>query len=189
MEQSAVQKLSELEIKRLSGFIDRDTPDVYYFWGHICSQWFPAEFVIDDVWYNCTEQYMMAEKARCFEDWVAEKLIMHSKSPKRQKALGRKVKNFDSTKWNEISRLVVYRANLAKFTQNFKFLEFLLSTGDKEIVEASPDDVIWGIGLAPNDPDVEDRSKWRGKNWLGIACMQVRSDIRSLMHHGDRKHD
>jgi ribA/ribD-fused uncharacterized protein len=156
-----------------------------FFWGGIYSQWYHAPIFIDGVEYNCNEQFMMAEKARCFGDTEALEGIMNAKNPSTQKAWGRKVKNFDPIKWNEISRLVVYRANLAKFTQDSQLQDILLKSGDKTIVEASPEDRIWGIGMSELDPDRFDESKWQGTNWLGIAIMQVRSDIRSLKKHGN----
>lgn len=92
------------------------------------------------------------------------------------------MQNFDPIKWNEICRLVVYRGNLAKFTQDRILHDWLMSTGDKLIVEASPEDKIWGIGLHESNPDAWDTEKWQGDNWLGIAIMQVRSDIRQFRH-------
>ena len=157
-----------------------ETDTQIFFWGGEFSQWAKCSFIIDKVRYNCAEQYMMAEKARLFGDEEAECDIMTTKSPSTQKAIGRKVKNFDPVKWNEICRLVVYRGNLAKFTQNEELYNYILSTGDKEIVEASPVDKIWGIGLHEDDPRCLDRTQWQGTNWLGIACMQVRSDIKQL---------
>jgi ribA/ribD-fused uncharacterized protein len=156
--------------------------DKYHlFFGGAFSQWAPSKFVIDDVTYNCAEQYMMAEKARLFKDDYALRSIMDTHNPAKQKQIGRNVQNFDEIRWNNIARLVVYRGNLAKFTQNENFRDFMLGTKDQVIVEASPYDKIWGIGLDEFDPDAKDESKWKGTNWLGIALMQVRSDIRNLV--------
>lgn len=157
-----------------------ETETHIFFWGGEFSQWYKSKFTIDGIKYNCAEQYMMAQKALTFNDFESHHEIMMTKSPSTQKAIGRQVKNFDAIKWNEVSRLVVYRANLAKFTQNPELLKYILSTGNKIIVEASPEDKIWGIGLHENDPRCLDETQWQGTNWLGIACMQVRSDIRQL---------
>lgn len=118
--------------------------DFVFFWGGTFSQWYPSKFTINNIEYNCAEQYMMAKKALLFRDKESYNKIMNSKDPSYQKQIGRKVKNFDVDKWNSKCREYVYEANYAKFTQNPKMLEELLSTGDKEIVEASPEDKIWG---------------------------------------------
>jgi ribA/ribD-fused uncharacterized protein len=152
----------------------------YFFWGGICSQWLRAPITIDGTIYNCNEQYMMAEKARLFGDMDALQRIMLSGDPRNQKAIGREVKGFDPVVWTEICRLVVYRANLAKFGQNNDLWVELMKLGDREIVEASPEDRIWGIGLHESDDRVHDRTQWRGTNWLGIAIMQARSDLKAL---------
>lgn len=152
--------------------------DYHFFWGGPFSQWYPSSFNIERITYNCAEQYMMAEKARLFNDTEALAAIMKSKDPSQQKGIGRKVKGFDVDEWNNICRLVVYRGNLAKFSQNLALRDFLTESGEQIIVEASPEDKIWGIGLHESDPDVMDESKWKGLNWLGIAIMQVRADIQ-----------
>lgn len=158
----------------------RETDTHIYFWNGTYSQWEPSTFIIEGVTYNCAEQYMMAEKARLFNDVQAYTDIMLSKSPSEQKAIGRKVQNFDPVKWNEVCRLVVYRANLAKFSQNPVMLDELFDSEEKIIVEASPEDTIWGIGLHFSDDKVLDKKNWKGKNWLGEAIMQVRSDLTTI---------
>lgn len=147
------------------------------FWNGPFSQWYPSKFAIDGIEYNCCEQYMMAKKALMFGDAESHKMIMSTDSPKDQKAFGRRVKGFDKSRWEEECRDIVFDANYAKFTQNGNLLEELMKTGDKEIVEASPVDKIWGIGLHETDPDALDKSKWQGTNWLGEAIMQVRDAI------------
>jgi len=150
------------------------------FWGGEFSQWYTADMFIDGKKYNCCEQYMMAEKARTFSDQISLEKIMSSKDPREQKAIGRKVANFNADVWNAISRKVVYKANMAKFCQNYDCFEVLMETGNKTIVEASPYDKIWGIGLAEDDPRALDRSQWQGTNWLGEVIMKVR-DTLSIM--------
>jgi ribA/ribD-fused uncharacterized protein len=151
------------------------TDKYIFFWGGTFSQWCPSKFVIDNVEYNCCEQYMMAKKALLFEDIDSYNQIMATKSPKEQKAIGRKVKNFDKNKWEAVCREIVYEANYAKFSQNAVMKSELSRSGDREIVEASPEDKIWGIGMHESHPDILDKSKWQGTNWLGEAIMQVRN--------------
>ena len=155
-----------------------ETDTHVYFYGSVYSQWALRDMEIDGLIFNCCEQYMMYKKAMLFEDHGMIGEIMTTNNPREQKALGRKVKNFDKDKWEEIARDVVYKANYAKFTQNKDCLNELVKSGDKIIVEASPYDCIWGVGLAPDDPKVLDEKNWRGTNWLGEAIMQVRTNMR-----------
>jgi hypothetical protein len=148
-----------------------------FFWGGIFSQWTFSDFTIDGVEYNSCEQYMMAKKALMFNDKAIHDKIMVTDYPKEQKALGRKVKNFDADKWNAECKQIVYDANYAKFTQNKGMLEFLMDTEGATLVEASPYDKIWGIGLAASDPRVNSRDTWLGTNWLGEAITKVRDDL------------
>lgn len=150
------------------------------FWGGPFSQWYKSNFVIDGVTYNCAEQYMMAQKALLFQDDAAYERIMHLKDPSQQKAVGRTVKNFDADKWNLVCRKVVYEANVAKFSASPSLKQIILETGDREIVEASPYDKIWGIGLDERDPRCEDKAQWQGTNWLGVAIMEARDTLRAL---------
>jgi ribA/ribD-fused uncharacterized protein len=149
-----------------------------FFWGGWPSQWHPSRFSVDGQEYNCCEQFMMAEKARFFGDRVILEQILRSRHPREQKALGRKVSNFDEAAWNRVCRGIVYRANLAKFQQNEDLRELPLATGRRQIVEASPTDKIWGIGLRATDVRAGDPAQWRGTNWLGLALMQVRDTLR-----------
>lgn len=150
-----------------------------FFWGGWPSQWFKSAFVVDGVTYNCCEQFMMSEKARVFGDAEALAKILVTNNPREQKALGRKVRGFNEAAWSSVCRGIVYTGNLARFSQNGDLRDTLLATGDRTIVEASPKDRIWGIGLGQDDPRASDPSQWPGSNWLGIALMQVRETLRA----------
>jgi ribA/ribD-fused uncharacterized protein len=156
-----------------------ETIDFVFFWNGWPSQWYPSEFTVGGVRYVCAEQFMMAEKARLFGDEATRKKILGTRSPRDHKALGRKVTPFDEKRWTAACREIVYQGNVAKFEQSPDLLELLLATGDKTLVEASPSDCIWGIGLAADDGRAMDRSAWRGTNWLGEALMRVRADLRA----------
>jgi ribA/ribD-fused uncharacterized protein len=147
------------------------------FWDGPFSQWTGCKLVIDDIVYNCAEQYMMAEKAKLFDDQDSLALIMESNNPREQKKIGRSVKNFHAERWAAVSREVVYNGNYAKFTQNPDLLNKLLATHGTTIVEASPYDCIWGIGLREEDERALDRSQWRGTNWLGEVLTGLREDL------------
>lgn len=156
--------------------------DFLFFWGGTFSQWCPSFFTIDGVTYNCCEQYMMAKKALLFGDYEALKNIMASDEPADQKAFGRTVKGFNKAKWEQHCRKFVYDGNYAKFTQNPDMHDELLCSLPKEIVEASPEDPIWGIGLRESDPKAWDKKTWQGTNWLGEAIMAVRSKLIEQNH-------
>ncbi|MFP2959750.1 NADAR family protein [Myxococcus sp. 1LA] len=141
------------------------------------SQWHPSEFVVDGVQYLCAEQYMMAGKARLFGDEETLASILKSKSPKTQKALGRKVRGFDNARWEKARERIVYEGNRAKFTQSPELLKALLATAGTELVEASPMDRVWGVGLAEEDPRIHHPAKWRGLNLLGKVLTKLREDL------------
>jgi ribA/ribD-fused uncharacterized protein len=148
-----------------------------FFWHGPFSQWHGCWFKVDGVVYNCAEQYMMAQKAALFHDNESLAEIMASDNPRIQKGLGRKVRGFNQSKWDAQSREIVYRGNWAKFTQNDELKQLLLATSGTTLVEASPADRIWGIGLGEDDPQARDRKTWRGRNWLGEVLTKVREDI------------
>lgn len=148
-----------------------------FFWDGPFSQWEPCEFEVDDVTYNCAEQYMMAMKAKMFGDDDTFERIMEEDSPREQKKLGRQVKGFDAERWNLRAREIVYEGNHAKFTQNPELLDKLMETRGTTLVEASPYDCIWGIGMREGDAGITDRNNWRGTNWLGEVLTGLREDL------------
>lgn len=148
-----------------------------FFWKGPFSQWHSSFFEIDGTTYSCAEQYMMAEKARFFGDEVRLKEILFSNNPRDQKIAGRKVMPFHEEKWNKVAKDVVYRGSYTKYTQNPELKKRLLSTAGTTLVEASPYDKIWGIGLGEQDPRAQNRKTWQGKNWLGQILTEVREKI------------
>lgn len=156
----------------------KKTQSHIYFWGGIYSQWYLQDFEEDGIVYCCSEQYMMAKKASLFNDDYHYNLIMAATEPADHKHLGRKVRNFDNEVWEQYRMSIVVNACIHKFLQNKDLLEQLLKTGDRILVEASPKDRIWGVGLHFNDPLVLDESNWNGLNLLGEALMKARAWIR-----------
>lgn len=150
-----------------------------YFWGGPFSQWAQSPFTVDGKKYNCAEQYMMAGKARLFKDWATEAKIMAAETPKEQKSLGRTVQPFDETLWDHCAKTIVYTGNYFKFTQNNSFFNQLLDTDGFTLVEASPFDKIWGIGLAESDPRALSRDTWLGTNYLGEILTNLREDLKN----------
>ena len=163
-------------------------PEYLHFWGHrvprdgsltrsCLSQWYPARFCIEGVTYPTAEHYMMASKARLFEDREAEAKILAASDPNAAKKLGRRVRNYDDGAWKRRRYEAVVEGNLAKFGQNERLGQFLAATADRILVEASPVDTIWGIGLSAEHPDAANPLKWRGLNLLGFALMETREQL------------
>ncbi len=160
----------------------------FHFWGHkpenpdridksCLSNWYPAGFDVDGIRYATTEHFMMARKAELFHDDEALTEILAAGSPKAAKMLGRRVRHFDERVWRQNRVEIVVGGNCAKFEQNDGLKTYLLGTGDAVLVEASPRDRIWGIGMGASNPDAENPERWRGGNLLGFALMEVRARL------------
>ncbi|OON98072.1 MAG: hypothetical protein ATN36_01755 [Epulopiscium sp. Nele67-Bin005] len=164
-------------------------PEYLTFWGHrptkngsigasCLSQWFEAKFEYNGQVYWCMEQFMMAQKARVFGDLEMLDKILNSNSQKEIKNFGRKVKGFNEGTWQNCREGIVFEGNLQKFSQNPKLKSFLLATDEKVLVEASPYDTIWGIGMSANDERIFEPYSWNGLNLLGFTLMNVRQKIK-----------
>lgn len=166
-----------------------EMPDYLFFWGHRAqrdgsvgkgcfSQWHEAAFSVEGRTYASAEHFMMAGKAELFGDEEILERILRAATPAEAKALGRKVRGYDEAAWEARRFDIVRTGNLAKFSQHAPLRVFLLATGGKVLVEASPVDRIWGIGLAADHPDAGEPQRWQGLNLLGFALMQVREALR-----------
>lgn len=160
-----------------------------FFWGHrpekdgrigksCLSQWWLSTFTHEGKTYRSAEHWMMACKARLFEDSAMEARILQAATPADAKKLGRAVQHFEPEVWDAEKYNFVLQGNLLKFGQNPQLRHFLQATGSKVIVEASPVDAIWGIGLSVEAPGIQDPSTWRGENLLGFALMEARDQLR-----------
>lgn len=158
-----------------------------YFWGHrrgsrgitksCFSQWYESDFTVDGVLYNCAEQFMMAQKAKLFGDKEIYDQILETSEQFRIKYLGRQVKDFNEEIWQKEKYDIVLKGNIAKFSQNEEIKEFLVNTGYKVIVEASPYDIVWGIGMSEQEAQESNPTQWKGENLLGFALMEARDII------------
>jgi ribA/ribD-fused uncharacterized protein len=165
-------------------------PKFIFFWGHkkpqtgvtkTCfSQWYGASFSEHDIRYPTAEHFMMAEKARLFGDKPTEDKILKSKTAAEAKKQGRLVIPFDENIWQTKRFEIVVKANILKFSQNAQLRAFLLATGNRVLVEASPVDKIWGIGMDVEHPHIENPRKWNGLNLLGYALMETRKQLRKM---------
>ncbi|MEU6607478.1 NADAR family protein [Streptomyces shenzhenensis] len=159
-----------------------------HFWGHrprsdgrvgtsCLSQWWPSPFVVDTVEYATAEHWMMAEKARLFGDAEAERRVLAAEHPSQAKKAGRLVRDFDESVWERERFRIVVEGSMHKFGAHAGLREFLLNTGGRVLVEASPVDRVWGIGLAADDEAASDPERWRGPNLLGFALMEARERL------------
>lgn len=163
----------------------KETDTHIYFWGSIFSNFEPCLFTIDFVEYSSVEQYFMSRKAAMFGDYETLKQIMATKLPATQKELGRGVHGFKSDVWDYWKYKVMIDGTYAKFTSSPKMINAMMDTHDKVLVEASPSDLIWGVGLHYNDEKILDRDNWRGQNQLGKALMHIRRKMRSKYGTGN----
>ncbi|WP_405822721.1 NADAR family protein [Streptomyces sp. NBC_01390] len=161
-----------------------------HFWGHrprpdgrvgpsCLSQWWPSAFSVDGVEYATAEHWMMAAKARLFEDAEAERLAVTASNPALAKKAGRLVRGFDEAVWERERFEIVVEGSVHKFAAHSDLRGFLLGTGERVLVEASPVDRVWGIGLAADDEAAMDPGRWRGPNLLGFALMAARERLRA----------
>ena len=159
-----------------------------FFWGHtppaggaigphVLSQWYEHPFTVGGVVYPTAEHYMMAGKARLFDDQERLDLILASPSPGKAKAMGRSVVGFDDATWARHRFDIVVEGSVAKFNSTVDLRSYLVGTGDRVLVEASPRDRIWGIGMGKDDLGADQPSKWKGQNLLGFALMQARATL------------
>jgi ribA/ribD-fused uncharacterized protein len=152
------------------------------FWGGIYSQWYRSPFTVDGVPYRTAEHYMMAGKARVFGDTDSLEKIMDERDPSEAKKLGKLIKGWDDKVWSALRFQIVCRGSYEKFRQNPELMAQLIATGNREIVEASPYDRIWGVGLSEEDAlafwkkaqNSVPATPWPGLNLLGKALMVAR---------------
>jgi ribA/ribD-fused uncharacterized protein len=163
-------------------------PDFLFFWGHrppraggvgpgCLSQWWPAPFRVGGTAYPTAEHFMMASKARLFGDELVASRILDDPSPGAAKTLGRAIRGYDEEMWAANRYSIVIDGNMAKFGQNPALLAYLVATAGRVLVEASPTDRVWGIGLAADDRRAAQPSQWKGLNMLGFALMDVRERL------------
>ena len=187
------QKYSLLKLKK--DFNSGKKIDFLFFYGHTndkkeinkssLSQWYIKDFKENDLIFNCMEKYMMYNKALLFDDKNIANEILNTNQPKAIKELGRKVKNFNDEAWDKMKYKIVFTGNYYKFSQNTDLRNFLLSTKNKVLVEASPYDKVWGIKMKYDDENIENPFFWKGENLLGFALMQVRDEIKRVYKNYD----
>lgn len=159
--------------------------DFLFFWGHqpsvdgsitrsCLSQWWESPFSVEGTWYATAEHWMMVQKALLFGDLPMVTAILKAETPLEAKKLGKRVAGFDEYRWRAEGYDLVAQGNFHKFSQNASLGNFLLGTGQKILVEASPHDTVWGIGLEASSTLAQNPATWMGENLLGFALMEVR---------------
>lgn len=160
-----------------------------FFWGHqpskdgiitkTCfSQWWVSPFVVDGITYKTAEHWMMAKKAELFNDNEILEKIIQANSPAEAKKLGREVRDYHDALWLANRYEIVRQGNFYKFSQHSDLKAFLVNTKERVLVEASPVDAIWGIGMTSDHKDIQNPEKWKGLNLLGFALMEVREELK-----------
>lgn len=183
---SVIRTIEELKDELANGY----SFEYLYFWGHrqkstsyitktCLSNWYSTRFKINGHTYTTSEQYMMAQKALLFNDLFIYEAILNADTPRESQKLGRKVQGFNQSIWNSNKFKIVVQGNLAKFSQNRLLGNFLIQTGSKILVEAAPNDKVWGIGMSESDTRAVDPNNWDGLNLLGFALMEVRAKLLS----------
>lgn len=162
----------------------RITDKYVFFWGEEFSNFFPCNikyyYAMEELYFKTSEHMFMWLKAKTFKDEEIAKQILKAETPHEAKKLGRKVKGFDNTIWEEVREKAMKLAVRYKFsTQNPSLKDFILDKrfDGKTFVEASPFDTIWGIGLAENDELADNKENWKGLNLLGKCLNEIREEL------------
>ena len=149
------------------------------FWGSILSNFHIHNFKYENIWFPSSEHAFMWKKADYFQDNEAKDLILSTKLPRKAKDYGLKVKNFNEKEWTEVSYQFMVEILMEKFSQSKSLTDSLLSTKDLVIVEGSPFDKKWGVGIHWEEDACYDQTKWKGQNLLGKALMEVRETLKN----------
>jgi len=155
----------------------RRTDKFTLFWGGPFSNWYKRDFTVKGIRFNCGEQYMMYSKAMLFGDVSTGQKIMKTPDPRRQKQLGREVKGYDDNVWKARAPGIMAAGLFHKFIQHKDLTAIMLASLGTRLVEASPDDTLWGIGLHEDDPRSWDEDQWLGLNCLGTALDKARDRV------------
>ena len=118
-------------------------------------------------------------KAKFFnDDEKAREIVQFGSNPKIAKKLGREIKGYDEESWSKEREEAMYKAVFLKFSSDKKLSQQLIKTENKILVEGTPVDLIWGVGIKWDDNRILDEKNWKGNNLLGKVLMRVRKDLQ-----------
>ena len=146
------------------------------------SNWYRSTFSVEDKTYSSMEQFLMHSKAMWFQDVKVAEKIMESQSPKEQKRLGRQVSGFDEVIWDRCRERILQVGLMAKFSQNQEMRKWLLATQGSKLAEASPRDLVYGIGVSAEDARSVPSANWKGANLLGKSLQRIRTLLTEGKH-------
>ena len=166
--------------KPANSYWDIQEKYIFFLKGHL-SQWWHSRFIYSGIEFNCAEQFMMYQKSILMNDLETASDILNTDNPKEHQRLGRIIRNFDSNLWDKVKYQIVYLGNFLKFYQNIHLKEILYQTNEKLLVEVNPNDKVWGIALAIDNPDRLDPKNWKGENLLGNILTHLRQDLQKTI--------
>ncbi len=170
-------------------------------YGYMANDW-PVDINWKGVKYFTVDQALAAEKARYFGRPADVTEVMKTRSATTMRSISRKmgeapepqipgqpapaetdgekaVRAKKNTEWENVRYQILVSILTAKFRQHEMLGKLLGETGDAILARADHRDIEDGIGLAITDPRNAIQSKWRGKNLLGKALMEVRELLRT----------
>lgn len=159
----------------------RETDTHIYFWGSFLSNFIPNNLHIDfdNIIFTNSEQLYMYLKAIYFKDFdKAKEIVNFGNEPRIAKNLGREVRGYNDIEWAKVREVMMYTACILKFKSDTNLAKKLLDTNNKILVEASPVDLVWGIGIKWDNDDILDETNWKGLNLLGKVLMKVREELK-----------
>jgi ribA/ribD-fused uncharacterized protein len=158
---------------------EKVTENVILFFGRYSpfSNFYYAPFDVDGITFHSVEQYTQFSKAKLMNDDVTAQTILKQIDPADQKALGRRVSNFDRDLWDQHARRIVKEGCDKKFNAHPNLRSILKQSGERRLAEASPTDVYFGIGLSLRDSLAVSEVNWVGKNELGKILMEIRAEL------------
>ena len=159
---------------------DTATPGMVRFFGRagMLSNFNHSPFKVDGISYTGNEQFYQKMKCDAFKDEETAAKVMSASNPLKQFIYGARVHGFNQDIWRQQCDDIMFTGLMAKFSQNAAWKNFLLSTGDAELVECNGKDFYWAIGLYMSNPLSKTKETWRGKNRLGQLLMKVRATLK-----------
>jgi len=186
-----------MKLEEFARFLKSDSKlelesETIFFWKPVAgngwfSNWYSCKFMEDNVTYTSSEQYFMVKKAELFmsdihavENKKIIKKMLETDDQSEIRTLGRKVQGFNEQVWKKNRLQIMINANILKFTQNRDLCQKLMDTNGQLLVEASPSDNIWGIGLTEEKAKKLNPNEWPGENLLGFSLMFVRDMLFNI---------